>query len=330
MRSIQEFVIDNELDNVLSEDLRMLLCCLQKTNYYDFYYEINQSSEIFESLSQLDNFKELYKIFRKFFQKLPNDFEEKKYEIDVSNAKAFCDKIIVDIKHSNDGNIAVYEGISSDFKIVYLEIKLHEHRKNNYDTSLCGLILHELLHAYEDKCRKSKNKGSIFDEFTNKYKAGIENLKRKDFIIRNLAVLNYFLDKHEQRAYLSTIELDILEVIQKVKPSFEDMRTNKVLEELKITNIWKTYFNFGKFVLFIDNISDNVLEKSYYEASKTSKEKNEDINKRIKDLKQGTKNKDYKKIKSGNEIRKECKKVWSSFQKKFNSVFIKVYGEVVN
>ena len=310
--------MNNDLEKILSEDLTMSVLFLQKTSMID------------ESLSQLANFKDLYKILRKFFQKLSTNFDEKEYIIDVSKVNTFCNTIKLNLRHTDEYNEASYIKMSDD--VVYIDVDIIEHHQNYYNTSVCGLILHELLHAYEDKCKKETGKPSIFDEFTNKYQGGYENIKRQDFVIRNLAVLNYFLDKHEQRAYLSTIELDILEILKDIKPTFSDMRTNKVLTKLKETSIWKTYFNFGKFCLFIDKIDDDILEKSYYIASTPEIEKNKDLKDRIELIKQQKHNtsKNYKVIKSANDIRKECKNTWNKFQKKFNSVFIKVYNEVIN
>lgn len=329
MKNLNEYILDEELEQYLLEDLRMLMLCLQKTSLDDFYFETKQTSHIFESLSQLDNFDKLYQLFRKFFQKLPNNFEEKEYKINVGSAHTFCKEIKIILKKSNEGNSAKYIKHSEDFSIIYIELNTKDHQKNYYSTSLCGLILHELLHAYEDKCRISSGEDSIFSEFTNKYDAGFENIKRKDFVIKNLGVLNYFMNDKERRAYLSTIELDILEVIQRIKPKFSDMKSDKVLRKLKQTGTWKTYFNFGKFVMFIDKIDDNTLEKSYYFASKTAEEQSIDLKKRIAALKNNEELPQNFFIKSANEIRKECKIVWNKFQKKFNSVFAKVYNEVV-
>ena len=334
MQSLKDFIyeseIDNSFENILLEDLGILILCLQKTTLDNFFFESKHVSNIFESLSQLDNFKEVYKLLRIFWQKLPNDFEEKEYTIDLRKAKTICNEIKLDLKKSDEGNTAKYNKLSADYSMIYIEVRTKDHRKNSYNTSLCGLILHELLHAYEDICRKKKNKPSIYDEFTNKYDAGFANLKNKDFVVKNLAVLNYFLNPKERRAYLSTIELDILEVIKEIRPTFSDMRTDKVLKRLQQTGIWKTYFNFGKFVMFIDKIDDKILERAYYNASKTTEEKNKDIDKRIAELKTKTKVSNTFFIKSSKEIREECKKTWNKFNTKFNSVFVKVYNEVVS
>ena len=324
MKSISECYIDSIFEKYLLESLRISLLCLQKCSLRDYWYNIRESSEIFESLSQLDNFQKVHKIIRTFLQKLESDFEDKEYEIDLRKARIFCELIKINISHSDETS-AEYYNISNNFKTVYINLNLSEHYKFGYDQAACSLILHELLHAYEDKCRRENGKKSIFDEFSEKYAAGFENINSDNVIIKNLGVLNYFLDSHEQRAYLSTLELDILNALDKINPSFEDMRTDKIFNEIKKSGIWKTYFEFGKFVALIDKIDDKLLERSYYKASKTRKTKIKDSIDKINALKEKRKLKDDY-VKLANDIRKECKKVWKKFNKKFEETFIKVYA----
>lgn len=329
MKSLTEVVLENEFEKYLIDDLKMGIAsvlCLQCPNII-----IKESLNIFEAMSQLDNFKEILdNIVLKFLNKLPLKFEEKEYNIKISNSNDFCNDIKVKINHIGEyQSTAEYEKLSADYKTVYMNLYLDNRFKFHLNT-IGSLIMHELLHAYEDYCRLSNGRPSIFDELSNKYIASRENINNSDKIIRNLATLGYFLNDKERRAYISTMSSDILSIIDKIKPSYRDLKTDKVLKELKNTGVWKIYFDFGKFILYLDKIDDKKLEECYSIANTTRKEIKDYWNEIFKNKpkEKGTPP-DKIKLKNANEIRKECKNVWNKFKKKFDSTFIKIYSTCI-
>lgn len=301
MKCLSESIIDDKLNNYLLFDLQILLE-LYKQQIFPVCNITNNL--LFESLSQLDNLKELYNEIADYIAyKIPKDFEDgSKFTIDVSKAKS-CFKYVTLTIYKKEYLIAAY--VKSDDKVC-LELSLPDDEDKFLSNRASALILHELLHAYEDYQRKVNGKPSIFDELTNEYRNAFQYINSKHDTIKQLATLKYFFNDKERRAYISTLEIDIENVVKKYKDlTLINFKPSKILEKLKKESIWKVYFDFGKFVLNdINNIDDEELEKAYYRVTN------------IKD-------------KSANKIRKECRNIFEKFNKKFSTVFLKVLGNFI-
>lgn len=336
MKTLQEFVVDNEFENFLIEDILVFLDCYNKAknpNSFKVY-----ESYIFEEMTQLNNFYKIWEIIINYIEKeiphniLPEQFEkDSKFIIDVSKTNSFCNKIELTINLDDNKLETGYTKISNDGNIVSMDLTL-PFGFSSYQFEIGCLIMHELLHAYEDYSRKTKGKPSIFDEWSKKYLNAKNNINSRNENVKQLATLEYMLNPKERNAYISTLELDIEKLVKKEKINPKNFRPSEILDKLKNdkTSIWKRYFDFGKFVVNINNIPNNELEEAYWktiisleEQSKQNKERLELLRKfhngEIENLPQ----KEFQM--KAKEIRNKCKNVWHKFNQKFERTFLKIY-----
>lgn len=323
MKTIQEFIIDNKLEKYLLENLNILLELYRQQIYPE--HQITESL-FFEALSQLDNLKGLYEYIANYIiDKIPSDFKDgSTFTINVSKINSYFKYVILKIYRYDLE--ASYVKSKREGNKIYIELKLPIDFKN-LNNKISALILHELLHAYEDCQRKSQGKLSIFDELTEEYRTAFQYKNHKDLTTRQIAILKYFFNPKERRAYISTLEIDIENIIKKHKElSLTNFKPSDILNKLKKETIWKNYFDFGKFVLDdLNNIDDYKLEEAYYRATIPDEQKSKEG---LELLNNARKNgikfpKQEFKIKA-NEIREECRNTYEKFNKKFSVVFLKV------
>lgn len=322
MKSLQEYIIDDKFENYLFNDLKSFLV------YNDLY-----SGIIEESLELFTNYQTILDIILNDIKKLPKNFEEKQIKISINSTQDYPKNVHIDLFHRQEGISGAFNKAIKNGDI-YIDLNLGENFRMKWN-KIKIIILHELMHGYHEFIRITNNQPSIFDEYTREYKVAIKNLhKQPNYLIKYFAFLKYFFHKEELESYLATLELLFIQIIDKIKPSFEDLKFDKIKKLIKEEDIWKIYFNFVKFVLNIDNIEDKELEHAYAEICETSEDETKRINDRIQYLKKLSKgeitiepSKDKISLKSAEEIRKECKDAWKNFEKEFNSVFLEVFNE---
>lgn len=338
MKSLTEFIVDNKVEQYLIEDAILSLQCycnMSPHTYGVHHYDYNI---IFESLGRFENCGHVARYVAEtlVYKEIDHDEfilvnKEEKYDsytIDVSKYKAFCDKIHIDvIKISDKENC--FGSISKVKKDGQMYISLY--LNNLYPScidELYGIILHESLHGYEEWNRLNNDKESLFNELSNDYHNAKKRIDVNYDPANMIVTMKYYFDSKERNAFFGNLYDDMKKVIMKVKPSINDFKIKEIKEEIKKIHPWQKYFEFEKFMLTINEYSDKVLEESYYSMMTDKKKISDDIKKDMERLRRDEPKVKYKFIKSASEIRKEVKAKWNVFNKKFNQLFVKIYGEI--
>ena len=248
--------------------------------YSDIIFQINEKNGTFNQSKEIAEY-----IYENVFNK--------KLNIDCSKFNTFFKYIKVSLINS-EHLFASYENLEND--TVYLEIYCNNQTiKDN--TNLTKLIIHELLHAYEDYQLKIK-KLSLKDYLTNAYKKSINNLNNRNEVIRNLSRCQYFLNDHEKNAYLGTLEYQISNLFKTYRGDKYDF--TKIINLIKQSDVWKEYFKLDE---FIQNINKNMIDKELFVNVYNS------MNNSSKTLSQ---------------IQKEFNYKWKKFNSKFNQLISKI------
>ena len=345
---------DNEdkFEKYLLEDLILLYACYANTfgNEIIPVFESYKLPTIFESENIFQNYEFIIgKITSEILKKSKNFSDENKIDIEFKLVQQYPKKINVTLYHSNGNYVRGYFTELND-NIVYLDIELFEDASKYYVNELKAIILHELLHGYEEFIRQNKNLPSIFDELKNdsSYKRAVNNLNfpRKDLelmsekdkewwmCIKNISIAKYFYNEHEIFAYMGTLEYKLKNILKRIKPNYTKIKYNDIVKELKNEYVWKNYLDFGKFILYINNIEDDILEDAYTYICEQKDKAIEFTKEQFKIKKELlSKGLEYKmqkyKEKSANEIRKECKDVWFRFKSEFDIGFVKIYNKFI-
>lgn len=326
MKSILEYVVDDKFENYLFDRLESFITLNEN------YLQINEAQ-----LNLFDNYKEILDIILKDIKKIPQNFEEKQIKISINSVQEYPKNIFIDVKHIREGIRGAFYNCTKNGD-VSLNLYFGEGFRMQWN-KIRIMILHELMHGYQEYIRISNNQPSIFDEYTREYCNATMNLSKemsKSYIVRYIAFLKYFFNDKEKEAYFATLELKFLDIIDEIKPSFFNIKFDKIKNLIKQDDIWQLYFNFGKFTLNIDNIDDEELEDSYAEICETIEDERKRRNNHIDYLKRVSKGEQLvkpsnKKIspKKADEIRKECKEAWKEFVMEFDSKFLEVFMENV-
>lgn len=248
--------------------------------YSDIIFQINEKNGTFNQSKEIAEY-----IYENVFNK--------KLNIDCSKFNTFFKYVKVLIVNS-EHLFASYENLEND--TVYLEIYCNNQTiKDN--TNLTKLIIHELLHAYEDYQLKIK-KLSLKDYLTNAYKKSITNLNNRNEVIRNLSRCQYFLNDHEKNAYFGTLEYQISNLFKTYQGDKYDF--TKIINLIKQSDVWKEYFKLDE---FIQNINKNMIDKELFVNVYNS------MNNSSKTLSQ---------------IQKEFNYKWKKFNSKFNQLISKI------
>ena len=225
------------------------------------------------------------------FNKLKENIGKQELSIDITHLKAenkffnFCFlHIKYDDKYENgeagyyssdghdDYNEVRYDTINEKFK--FIEINLifsKEHIDNIY-----SLIMHELVHAYDDYIHiKKSGFGASLYERDKRAKYQLVRVKNKndDIIIQVFKDFMYLLNKSEQNAYIGQLNSE-------VKGTYKNIKD--IINDLKNTSI---FFNYKQIKL---NFNAIIKNKKYlnqfcevYRQTYETKKSNESI---IKEL----------------------------------------------
>lgn len=251
---------------------------------------------VVESLGKFDN---AGLVVKHIIDSLERSFEYK--VIDCSNDNVWFKYVDVFIDNDHDGS-ASYEKYCND--IVYLTIccTSKEMFEKNLDEYV-RLILHELLHGYEDYNRIRNTGKGICNYFDTKYAKSFVNIRSASKLKGMLSKCNYFLNDQERNAYLSQLESDIADLFEDEHITIEDFDYSIFKEKLKESNIWKVYFELSTFIHCI--LNENV--------SKSQKKTIEDVWKEM-----------YDEDRSFLSIMKELQSKWNKFDNKFNQLVPKI------
>lgn len=332
MKNISEYIVDSDFEQYLINDIEQLLLC----NYID-------SDFIFEDLEYpkniFQNYKIILDIIMGYIKKINKNFKNNDIiKIPINSVQDYPKKIEIQLYHNE--NRKEYKdfcsGTITGFKnnIVYIDLKLGENFRYCFQ-QIRMIILHELLHGYEDYIRKNEGLPSIFDEFIQGYSKSKNHINDDEYIVKYISILKYFFNEHEQFAYMGTLEEKLENILNRIKPNYSKLKYKDVIKELQKEYVWKQYFNFGKFTANIDNISDNDLEDAYTficeipeEAAKRDKERYELFKKYKLEGKIPPKREKYIE-KSATEIRKECKEKWLDFKSEFDCTFVDLFNKAL-
>ena len=209
-RKLTEYIIDQQFDDI---DKLIISECNIETykNSPVLKYGILESLGIFSGCKEITEY---------LFNKLKENIGKKELSIDITHLKAenkFFNSCFLHIKYddkyengeagyySSDGhddyNEVRYDTINEKFK--FIEINLifsKEHIENIY-----SLIMHELVHAYDDyiHIKKSGFAASLYERDKRaKYQLVRVKNENDDIIIQVFKDFVYLLNKSEQNAYI--------------------------------------------------------------------------------------------------------------------------------
>ena len=280
-KKLTEYIIAQQFDDI---DKLIISECNIETykNSPVLKYGILESLGIFRGCKEITEY---------LFNKLKENIGKQELSIDITHLKAenkffnFCFlHIKYDDKYENgeagyyssdghdDYNEVRYDTINEKFK--FIEINLifsKEHIDNIY-----SLIMHELVHAYDDYIHiKKSGFGASLYERDKRAKYQLVRVKNKndDIIIQVFKDFMYLLNKSEQNAYIGQLNSE-------VKGTYKNIKD--IINDLKNTSI---FFNYKQIKL---NFNAIIKNKKYlnqfcevYRQTYETKKSNESI---IKEL----------------------------------------------
>lgn len=289
MKSINEYIIKNEIYEDILQRLYFHTCIEFKLNYNLYPY-------IIENYGKFDN---AGLVVKHIIDELQDNFESQK--INCQDDNVYFKYINIQINNQQNG-LASYIKYQDNTVFIELFCKSLNDFKFNID-SYVKTIIHELLHGYEDYNRIKNTGQGIFAYYNDKYKNSFNNINSQNDIKMWLSRCNYFLNSQERNAYLSQLESDIEKIFKDEHIKIEDFDYTKFKNKLKETDIWKEYFKLSVFILKLKNSKWNNEQKQYVEFVWDNL---------------------YSEKKSFNQIVKELYSNWEKFEKKFEQLVPKI------
>ena len=251
---------------------------------------------IVESLGKFDNAGQC-------IMTIINDLSENltSHKIDCRNDNVFFDFIYIEISNNGYGS-ASYNRYEN--KTIYMTLYCKD--EEDFETDVdeyAKIILHELLHGYEDFNRMNNEGKSIFDYHNDKYRNSFKAINSFDDVTMYIGRCNYFLNDQERNAYLSSLETEIEKIFRNKHITIEDFNYTKFKEMLKNSGIFKIYFDLKKIIIMLSQ--DNIDDKT--------KEHVENVWKKL-----------YREDMTYNMIIKEISSKWKKFKNKFEQLVPKL------
>ena len=256
-------------------------------------------NSIYESLGKFDN---AGKVVSHIIKELKNNFNSQ--IIDCSKDNVFFNKISIEINNEHNGSMS-YIKYAND--IIYVNLY-----SSNIDDFLINineyekLMLHELLHGYEDFNRIKNGKDSIFDLVDKSYTNAFRNINNGNDLYMYLSQCKYFLNAQERNAYFTSLESSIKKLLNSGNYTLDKFDYKKFKNDLKNTDIWKIYFDLFIFIENLKTLSENkdIIKKVYYNL--------------------------FKEEKTFKEIYNELIYKWEKFNSKFNQLVPKILCNNIN
>ena len=289
MIQLNEYIIENEIENDILNRIYFHTCVEFKLTHNLYPYSINENYGKFDNAG---------KVVKHIVDVLKERCESQ--VIDCSDDNVYFKFININI-NSRYKWYAQYKKYDND--TVYINICTSQNNFNENIDIYVKLIIHELLHGYEDYNRIKNTGQGIFVYYNDKYKNSFNNLNSQNVIKLWLSRCNYFLNDQERNAYLSQLETDIESLFKNEHITIEDFNYTKFKDKLKNTNIWKEYFNLSIFILKLKNSSWSNEQKKYVE---------------------NIWNQLYNEKKTFNQLCKELYSNWIKFEKKFEQLVPKI------
>ena len=248
---------------------------------------------IYEALGKFDN---AGKVIEHISNELRNNFKSQK--IDCKDDNVYFDYIDIELYNEDSGN-----GSYNEYKDNTIYIDIYSRDINEFNQNIDNyekLLLHELLHGYEDYNRIKLGKASIFDLMDNDYMKAFKNLNNSNDLKMYLSRCKYFLNPQERNAYMTSLETSIKKLLKTGNYSLEKFDYGKFKNDLKNTDIWRIYYTLSAFITKLKSLSkysDNI-ELDYEQL--------------------------FGEHKSFNNICKELESKWRKFDSKFNQLVPKI------
>ena len=288
MKSLLQYIIESKLEENILNRIYFHTCVEFKLNNSLYPY-------IVESLGKFDN---AGKVVKHIINALKGNFESQ--TIDCTDDNVYFKYINITLNTDANG-YGSYLKFRDDTLYVELGAK-KEYFAENIDR-YTKLLIHELLHGYEDYNRIKRTGKGIFAYYNDKYKNSFANLNSIIDVRMWLSRCNYFLNDQERNAYLSQLETDIESLFKNDHINIEDFNYTEFKNKLKSTSIWKEYFKLSIFILKLKNSKFSNEQKEYVE---------------------NTWSKLYNENKTFNKIIKELYANWEKFEKKFEQLVPKI------
>ena len=282
MIQLNEYIIENEIENDILNRIYFHTCVEFKLTNNLYPYHIDESYGKFDNAG---------KVVKHIIDVLKEHCESQ--VIDCSDDNVYFKFINININSRYKG-YAQY--VKYDNNTVYINICTEQHDFNENIDIYIKLIIHELLHAYEDYNRIKNTGQGIFAYYNEKYKKSFAHVNSQNDIKRLLSRCNYFLNDQERNAYLSQIETDIESIFKNEHIKIEDFNYTGFKDKLKNTDIWKQYFKLSTFILKLKNSEYSNEQKQYVE---------------------NVWNQLYNEKKTFNQIAKKLYNNWLKFEQKF-------------
>ena len=240
-----------------------------------YHIDLEFSKNINEKYGLSDICKELSNIVCNRLLKLiksNKNIEEVKFnKIQHNIHNLFCDEIIFKCSISKNETTADYK---TNEKHIVIILNLNETDiHNNKWIKIQSIILHELVHIYNNLLIIQKG----FSEFKNIYsresKYGLMYQNSKDFslpynpvTIKQFKHRIYLLDKYETNAFINQLCFEIENIKEKLNFNAIDrniITTNEVYKIVKELDIYKSFMTLSNFIEKIEKNEIEDYEKKY-------------------------------------------------------------------
>ena len=166
MKSIKECIFEIRLEDYFINDVIEEIKCRLSCNPFEYFTEIHES---------LGNFLNCKNVVNEISDMLLQNIDESNIEniedetinIDVSKCGAWCKKVKIILNGTSEKYSGGILSVDKDGN-VEMHLELNKYFKIEID-DIEGLILHELIHGYEEYNRKINQKPSLFSELSEEF-----------------------------------------------------------------------------------------------------------------------------------------------------------------
>ena len=245
MKNLQSYIIESGFDDI--DKLIIAECNIE--NYKDSHalrYGILESLGIFRGCKEITEY---------IFNELKANIDQQELKIDITNIKADnkffdlcflhnkCDDSYRDTEAGycssdghNDYNEIRYDVENEKFKFIEIVLKFS---KSHID-DIYPLIMHELIHAYDDyiHIKKSGFDSSLYKR-NEKNKYNLVKIKKEtdDVLTQVFKDFTYFLNKSEQTAYIGQLNTEITGKYNNIKDIINDLKGTFVFFNYKLIKL---------------------------------------------------------------------------------------------
>ena len=227
MKSYTDFSLEEYLKESLAFHIKIDF-------HYDNEYFGIMEFRIMESYDMLKNIIDIPLIIYNEIYDIKEDSEN--IEIDLHND--FPKRIVIDELKiiSSKNSYCSYNDCDVVTKTIHIDIVINWNLLTSDEFS--KLVIHEIMHGYEDYNRKLNNKDSIFSKLDTKYRRSLKLLGKID---NKLPEFVYFFNDQEQNAYFSELYIDIKNIIDRDNINIKNIDFSHIVNEISKLDRWKQY-----------------------------------------------------------------------------------------